>query len=79
MNLLESYKGRLAISEKLYAQKNNGTKMSNSKKMLTAMCLDNVAKFMNESFKIAAGTQRADLGMYKNFTMDITALTVPNL
>ena len=63
MNLLENYKGRLAVSEKYFAQKNNGAKMSNSKKMVTAMCLDNTAKFINESFKVAACTQRADLGM----------------
>jgi len=79
MNLLENYKNRIAVSEKYYAQKNGGAKMSNNKKMITAMCLDNTARFINESFKVAAGTQRADLGMYKNFTMDITSLTVPNL
>ena len=78
MNLLESYKGRLAISEKYYAQKNEGAKMSNTKKMLTAQCLHNTATFLNEAFKVAAGTQRADLGMYKTFCMDITALAVPN-
>lgn len=78
MNLLESYKGRLAISEKYYAQKNSGEKMSNSKKMLTAQCLHNTATYLNEAFKVAAGTQRADLGMYKKFCMDITALAVPN-
>ena len=79
MNLLESYKGRLSISEKYYAQKNGGAKMSNSKKMLTAQCLHNTANFINEAFKVAAGTQRADLGMYKSFAMDITSLAVPNL
>ena len=47
MNLLESYKGRLAISEKYYAQKNSGEKMSNSKKMLTAQCLHNTATYLN--------------------------------
>ena len=78
MNLLESYKGRLAISEKYYAQKNSGEKMSNSKKMLTAQCLHNTATYLNEAFKVAAGTQRADLGLYKKFCMDITALAVPN-
>ena len=78
MNLLESYKGRLAISEKYFAQKNNGAKMSNTKKVITAQCLDNIAKFMNESFKVAAGTQRADMGQFKQFCMDITALSVPN-
>jgi len=78
MNLLESYKGRLAISEKYYAQKNSGEKMSNSKKMLTAQCLHNTATYLNEAFKVAAGTQRADLGTYKQFCLDITALAVPN-
>lgn len=79
MNLLESYKGRLAISEKYYSQKNDGAKMSNAKKMITAQCLHNCATFMNESFKVAAGTQRADMGMFKTFVMDITAITMPNL
>ena len=63
MNLLESYKGRLAISEKYFAQKNGGAKMSNNKKMVTAQCLHNVATYLNESFKVAAGTQRADMGI----------------
>ena len=71
MNLYEQYKGRLAVSEKLYAQNNNGAKMSNAKKMLTAQTLHNVATYMNESFKVAAGTQRADMGMFKRFCMDI--------
>lgn len=78
-NLLESYKGRLALSEKYFAQKNNGAKLDNSKKMITAMCLDNVAKFMNESFNNSVGTQRSDLGKFKIFCMDITTLTMPNL
>ena len=46
--------------------------------MLTAQCLHNTATYLNEAFKVAAGTQRADLGMYKKFCMDITALAVPN-
>ena len=79
MNLYEQYKGRLAVSEKLYAQNNNGAKMSNAKKMLTAQTLHNVATYMNESFKVAAGTQRADMGMFKRFCMDITSVTMPNL
>ena len=44
MNLMESYKGRLSISEKYYAQQNNGARMSTQKKMITAMCLDNTAR-----------------------------------
>jgi len=77
--LLESYKGRLAIAEKYFAQKNNGAKMTNEQKMLTAVCLNNTAKYLNEAFNSAVGTQRSDLGAYKIFCMDITTLVMPNL
>lgn len=78
-SLLESYKGRLAIAEKYYAQQNNGAKLSNERKMITATCLNNVAKFINEAFANSVGTQRSDLGKYKIFSMDITNITMPNL
>lgn len=79
MNLLESYKGRLSISERYYSQKNNGLKMSNTKKMITAQCLANTAKYLNESFNAAVGTQRSDMGVWKKFCLDITTITMPNL
>jgi len=53
--------------------------MGNAKKLLTAQCLDNVAKYLNEAFTMTAGTQRGDLGAFKVFCMDITTLTMPNL
>ena len=77
--LLENYKGRLSIAEKYYAQQNAGKKLSNQKKLVTAMCIDNTAKFINEAFANSVGTQRADLGKFKQFCLDITTLTVPNL
>ena len=79
MNLLESYKGRLSVSEKYYASQHNGAKMSTAKKMTTAMCLNNISKFMNEAFENSVGTQRSDLGAYKKFCLDLTTLTIPNL
>lgn len=79
MNLLEAYKGRLAVSEKFYAQTNGGAKMDSTKKMIVAQCLDNTSKYINESFANSVGTQRSDLGMYKRFCLDITTLTLPNL
>ena len=79
VNLLESYKGRLSISEKYFAQKNNGAKMGNTKKMLTAQCLENTAKYLNEAFEMSVGTQRSDIGTFKKFCLDITTLTMPNL
>ena len=60
--LLENYKGRLSIAEKYYAQQNAGRKLNNQKKMVTAMCIDNTARFINEAFANSVGTQRADLG-----------------
>lgn len=71
VNLLESYKGRLSISEKYFAQKNNGAKMGNTKKMLTAQCLENTAKYLNEAFEMSVGTQRSDIGTFKKFCLDI--------
>lgn len=79
MNLLESYKGRLSVSEKYYASQHGGQKMSTAKKMTTAMCLNNISKFINEAFENSVGTQRSDLGAYKKFCLDITTLVVPNL
>ena len=78
-NLLESYKGRLSIAEKQYGQQNGGAKLSNQKKMVTAMCLNNISKFMNEAFANSVGTQRSDLGKFKVFALDITTLAMPNL
>lgn len=70
MNLMESYKGRLAVAESYYAQKNNGQKLSNTKKMITAQCLANVANFMNESFvSSTSATQRADMGQFKKLNL----------
>lgn len=48
-NLLESYKNRIALSESVYAQKHNGAKMSNTRKLLVAKCLENTNKFLNEA------------------------------
>ena len=62
MNLLESYKCRLSVSEKYYASQHGGQKMSTAKKMTTAMCLNNISKFINEAFENSVGTQRSDLG-----------------
>ena len=43
-SLLESYKGRIALSEKYYSQMNAGLKMSNQRKMVLAQCLNNTAR-----------------------------------
>lgn len=78
-NLLESYKGRLAVSDKYYAANHDGKRMPMREKMLTAAMLSNTAKFLNEAFTNQVGTQRADMGKFKQFCLDITTLVMPNL
>jgi len=78
-NLLEAYKDRLAISEKVYAKAHAGDSMSKAKKLATAKCLENINKFMNEAFDNTVGTQRSDLGMFKKFTLNLTTVAIPNL
>ena len=41
VNLLESYKGRLAVSESYYAKSHAGEKLSNNKKLVVAKLLEN--------------------------------------
>ena len=61
MNLFESYKNRLAVSEKYFGKNHNGAKMDSNRKLATAVCLCNIDKFMNEAFENSVGTQRSDL------------------
>lgn len=77
-NLLEAYKSRLAISEKVY-NREHGDTFTESKKSTVAACLNNISKFLTERFDNSVGTQRADLGTFKKFTMDITTVALPNL
>lgn len=74
--LFEAYAGRLGIADKTYAAAHGGRKMDSNKKLLVASCLRNVDKFMNESFANSVGTQRADLGMYKRFCINLTNVAV---
>lgn len=77
--LLEKYKDRIRVAENVHAREHNGAKMDTNKKLVLATCLDNVSKFLNESFDAASGTQRADLGSYKKFCLNLTNIALPNL
>lgn len=77
--LLEQYKTRISIAESVYAKGNLGGTMDSSRKLVLAKSLDNISKFMNESFSASVGTQRAALGDYKKFALNITNITLPNL
>lgn len=79
MNLLESYKGRLAVSESYYAKSHGGEKLSQNKKLVVAKLLENTNKFLNEAFDNSVGTQRSDMGLFRKFALNLTTVAVPNL
>ena len=79
MNLVESYKNRLAISESVHQKSHNGAKMSAQKKLMIASVLHNTSKFLNEAFDGAAATQRSDIGDFKKFCLNISTIALPNL
>lgn len=63
MTLFEAYKNRLAISESVYAKNHDGESMDSNRKLVTAKCLENLNRFMNEAFDNSVGTQRQDMGI----------------
>ena len=79
MTLFEAYKNRLAISESVYSKSHDGEKMDNNRKLVTAKCLENLNRFMNEAFENSVGTQRTDMGMFKKFALNLTTVALPNL
>lgn len=78
-NLLEAYAKRISVAESFYAGRHNGEKLSEQKKLVTAVCLNNVNKYLTEAFANSTGTQMSDLGQYKKFCMSLTNLAVPDL
>lgn len=79
MKLLETYAKRISIAESVYAKEHSGETMPRDKKIVVAACLNNANKYMNEAFNNSTGTQRADIGNYKKFVMNLTNIVMPNL
>lgn len=79
MNLLEAYSKRLNVSESVYSKAHEGAKMDNRKKLAIAQCLKNTNAFLNEAFDNSVGTQRADMGLYKKFCLNLVTVALPNL
>lgn len=76
--LLEAYAKRLSIAEGVYS-KSHTEAMPQSKKLVLAKVLDNTSKFLNEAFNNSVGTQRADLGAFKRFCLNLVNVALPNL
>lgn len=79
MNLIESYKNRLAVSESVHQRFHSGQKMSPQKKLMIATVLNNTSKFLNEAFEGSSATQRSDIGNFKRFCLNISTVALPSL
>jgi len=79
MTLFEAYSKRLAIAESVFASAHNNEKMDSNRKLVTAKCLENTNKFLNEAFENSQGTQRTDMGLFKKFALNLTTVALPNL
>ena len=77
-NLFEAYANRLSLAERFYSEK-HGHALSEQKKLVTAVCLNNVNKYLTEAFSNSVGTQLGNMGAYKKFCMTLTNLAVPDL
>lgn len=78
MNLLEQYKGRLAVSESMYKNRFGG-EMPESRKLMIATCLNNTNAFLTEAFEKSEATQRANMGDFKKFCLNLNTVALPNL
>ena len=83
ISLTEAYKRRLAVSESVYSKNHENASLSLAQKETIAKVLNNTSEYikfrMNEAFSNSVGTQRADMGNFKKFTLDVTTVVLPNL
>lgn len=73
-NLLETYSRQLRVAE-AYINKNFDRSVSRQTQLTTAVLLDNTNRFLTESLS----TERANLGEWKKFCLNLTNLAVPSL
>lgn len=79
MNLLETYAKRLSVSESVYGKEHEAKTLTESQKITIARVLANTSAYLNEAFSHSVGTQRADMGTFKKFCLDLTTVALPNL
>ena len=79
VDLKETFKKRLVVSEAAYKSANNGADLSVNKKNIIARCLANTSTFLTEQYAPTSGTQMSNVGPYKKFALDITTVAMPNL
>jgi hypothetical protein len=79
MELTETYKRRLAVSESVYSRTHDNAPLDGSRKAEIARVLANTSAYLNEAFSNSVGTQRGDMHEFKKFALDLTTVALPNL
>ena len=77
-NLLETYSRQLKVAEAYVAKNFDGKTISANTALTTAVLLDNTNRWLTESMNTVA-TERADLGDWKKFCLNLTNIAVPSL
>ena len=79
-NLLETYSRQLKVAEAYVAKNFDGKQISANTQLTTAVLLDNTNRWMTESLGLNTdATERADLGAWKKFCLNLTNIAVPSL
>lgn len=79
VDLKETFKKRLKVSEAAYKSRNVGSDLSVNTQNVIARCLANTSTFLTEQYAPTSGTQMNNVGPYKKFALDITTVAMPNL
>ena len=77
-NLLETYSRQLKVAEAYVAKNFDGKTISANTQLTTAVLLDNTNRYLTEAMNTQA-TERADLGDWKKFCLNLTNIAVPSL
>ena len=76
--LLEKYSQRLTLANDAF-KKNHNSELDLNRQLALVKVLDNTQNYLKESLTSANATQRASLGEFKKFCLDITNVALPNL
>lgn len=79
-NLLETYSRQISAAQAYVAKNFDGKEISNRTKLTTAVLLDNLNNCWNDgTLTESVATNRADLGSWKKFCLNLTNVAVPSL
>lgn len=68
IDLKETFKKRLKVSEQAYKGSHND-ELSINKQNIIARCLANTSTYITENFAPTSGTQMSNVGPYKKFAL----------